>query len=71
MNNLIIGSNAISTDLMHPSLPKTLGELRLITTNMPDETPLRIDGRSGDYPAPALYLETDDNSLIFTDPWED
>ena len=57
----------LSTSIFHPSQPKTLGELRALTADLPDSTPLCIQDAHDEFPAPACYLESD-GCVVFTAP---
>jgi hypothetical protein len=62
----------ISISLLHPSLPKTLGELRRLTAALPDDLPLMAETASGTWDkVPALWLCDDDGavSLAFSNPY--
>ena len=55
---------------MHPNYPKTLGELRALTAELPDHTPIVLDECLGDNSeAPAIYLDIEDNTLCITKPF--
>jgi len=59
----------ISTDMGHPIQIKTVGELRQLIAHFADDTPLAIDDRYGEFPAPSIYFEAPESLLIFTEPF--